>query len=111
VLTHLSLVSFFFILFFLVTYFLPFFVPFYAKQALQLGPRLDEQAWHGSRPTLPDSRPMIGACPGQPGMWLAMGHQHIGFSTGPATGQLLADLMLGQRPAMDMQPFDPARFA
>ena len=82
-----------------------------ARQALQLGPRLDAQAWLGSRPTLPDSRPMIGACPGQPGMWLATGHQHIGFSTGPATGQLLADLMLGQRPGIDMQPFNPARFA
>ena len=82
-----------------------------ARQALQLGSRLDAQAWLGSRPTLPDSRPMIGACPGQPGMWLATGHQHIGLSTGPATGQLLADLMLGQRPAIDMQPFNPARFA
>lgn len=82
-----------------------------AREALQLGQRLHAQTWLGSRPTLPDSRPMIGACPCQPGMWLATGHQHIGFSTGPATGRLLADLMLDQTPAIDVRPFDPARFA
>ena len=81
----------------------------HARQALQMGPALDAQPWLGSRPTLPDSRPMIGRCPGQPGLWLALGHQHIGFSTGPATGVLLASLMTGRPTFMDPAPFAPQR--
>lgn len=82
----------------------------HARQALQMGPALDVQPWLGSRPTLSDSRPMIGPCPGQPGLWLALGHQHIGFSTGPASGELLASLMTGAVPFMDPAPFAPDRF-
>lgn len=81
-----------------------------AREALVMGASLDTQVWQGSRPTLPDSRPMVGACPGRPGVWLALGHQHIGFSTGPGTGALLADLMLGHAPALDPEPFRPDRF-
>lgn len=81
-----------------------------AREAMSLGERTAEPDWLGSRPTLPDSRPMIGECPGQPGVWLALGHQHIGFSTGPGTGELLAQLMLGEPPAIDPHPFRPHRF-
>ncbi len=81
-----------------------------AREALPLGPRTTEADWMGSRPTLPDSRPMLGECPGHPGLWLALGHQHIGFSTGPASGELLAQLMLGETPALDPFPFRPSRF-
>ena len=66
--------------------------------------------WRGARPTLPDSLPMIGAAPGHAGLWLAFGHQHIGFATGPATGAAIADLILGARPSFDTQPFSPARY-
>ncbi len=66
--------------------------------------------WLGSRPTLPDSRPLIGAAPRHPGLWLALGHQHIGFSTGPGTAQLLADLMLGETCSINPAPFRAERF-
>lgn len=81
-----------------------------AREALALGDRTPQADWLGSRPTLPDSRPMIGGCPGHAGLWLALGHQHIGFSTGPGTGELLAQLMLGEAPAVDPHPFRPGRF-
>ncbi|MCY1310706.1 D-amino acid dehydrogenase [compost metagenome] len=81
-----------------------------AREALALGERTAEPDWLGSRPTLPDSRPMVGECPGQPGVWLALGHQHIGFSTGPGTGELLAQLMLGESTTIDPSPFRPERF-
>lgn len=81
-----------------------------AREAFALGDRLAPQAWLGSRPTLPDSRPMVGAAPGRPGLWLAFGHQHIGFSTGPGTAQLLAALMHGEAPTIDAAPFRPERF-
>lgn len=81
-----------------------------ARSAIPLGARTPDPDWLGARPTLPDSRPMIGPCPGRPGLWLALGHQHIGLSTGPGTGELLAALMLGAPPPLDPQPFSPARF-
>jgi D-amino-acid dehydrogenase len=81
-----------------------------AREALALGERTAEPDWLGSRPTLPDSRPMIGECPGHPDVWLALGHQHIGFSTGPGTGELLAQLMLGEPATTDPAPFRPQRF-
>ena len=81
-----------------------------ARQAFGLAERLESQPWLGRRPTLPDSRPVIGAAPGRPGLWLAFGHQHIGFSTGPGTALLLAALMDGQSPPLDATPFRPERF-
>ncbi|MFM8588749.1 MAG: NAD(P)/FAD-dependent oxidoreductase [Limnohabitans sp.] len=81
-----------------------------ARKVFPLGDRRDAQAWHGSRPTLPDSRPMIGPCPERPGLWLALGHQHIGFSTGPGSGELLAALMTNESPPIDAAPFSPRRF-
>lgn len=82
----------------------------FAKQAFPLGNRLEDKAWMGSRPTVPDCRPMIGAVPGHNGLWLAVGHQHIGVNTGPATGQLLAALMSGREPPVDPAPFSPQRY-
>ena len=81
-----------------------------ARQAFPLGERLEPQAWLGSRPTLPDCRPIIGACPRQSGLWLAFGHQHIGFSTGTGTAALLGSLMAGEQAAIDPAPFRPERF-
>ena len=81
-----------------------------AREAMPLGEPTSDPDWLGSRPTLPDCRPMIGECPGHPGLWLALGHQHIGFSTGPGTGELLAQLMLGEPTTIDAHPFRPQRF-
>ena len=66
--------------------------------------------WLGSRPTTPDSRPVIGEMPDCAGLWLAYGHQHIGFSTGPGTGVLLSELMSSESTSIDPRPFSPARF-
>ena len=81
-----------------------------AREAMPLGERTADPDWLGSRPTLPDCRPMIGECPGRSSLWLALGHQHIGFSTGPGTGELLAQLMLGEPTAIDPHAFRPQRF-
>ena len=81
-----------------------------ARQAIAMGERLEPTPWLGRRPTLPDSRPIIGAMPGQRNLWLAFGHQHIGFSTGPGTGAILAALMSGEAAPMDAAPFRAERF-
>jgi D-amino-acid dehydrogenase len=66
--------------------------------------------WRGARPTLPDSLPMIGPAPNHPGLWCAFGHQHIGFSTGPGTGEAIAAMIAGAPPPFDPTPFAPDRF-
>lgn len=80
------------------------------RAVLPLGDRLQDVPWRGARPTLPDSRPVIGAASKHPGLWLAFGHQHIGFSTGPGTAAVLGALVDGQVPPIDAGPFRPARF-
>jgi D-amino-acid dehydrogenase len=66
--------------------------------------------WRGARPTLPDSLPMIGPAPRHSGLWLAFAHQHIGFTTGPATGAAIAAMIGGAAPPFDAAPFSPGRY-
>lgn len=81
-----------------------------AKEAFPLSGPIENSPWLGRRPTLPDSRPIIGAAPKQKGLWLAFGHQHIGFCIGPGTARLLADLMTNQPPPIDAKPFCAERY-
>ena len=81
-----------------------------ARSVFPLGERRDEAPWKGARPCLPDMKPVIGPAPRHPGLWLAFGHGHQGFTLGPATGQLLADMMEGKETAIDMAPFRAGRF-
>ena len=67
------------------------------------------QEWMGFRPTPPDSTPLIGQI-GTSGIYTGFGHQHIGLSTGPKTGRLIAQLIDGQTPNIDMMPYSPERF-
>ncbi len=82
-----------------------------ARELASLGPRLDAQPWMGQRPCTPDMLPLLGRAPRQGGLWLAHGHAHHGFTLGPVSGRLLAELLCGQQPLLDPAPFDPARFA
>jgi D-amino-acid dehydrogenase len=68
------------------------------------------EPWRGARPTLPDSLPMIGPAPGHSGLWLAFGNQHIGFTTGPATGAAIAAMIGGAAPPFDVGAFAPSRY-
>jgi D-amino-acid dehydrogenase len=81
-----------------------------AREAFPLTEPAEDRTWRGSRPTLPDSLPMIGQAPRNPGLWLAFGNQHIGFSTGPVTGEILAALICGEIPPADPKPFRPERY-
>ena len=81
-----------------------------ARKVFPLKEAIASSDWLGSRPTTPDSRPVIGEMPACAGLWLAYGHQHIGFSTGPGTGVLLSELMSSESTSIDPRPFSPARF-
>jgi D-amino-acid dehydrogenase len=80
-----------------------------ARGVVEFGEAVGEP-WRGARPTLPDSLPMIGPAPRHPGLWLAFGNQHIGFTTGPATGAAIAAMISGDRPGFDVAAFAPGRY-
>ena len=82
----------------------------YAHELFPLGEKLDQKPWMGSRPATPDSLPIIGPALGRSNMWLAFGHAHLGFTLGPATGRLIADMMTGKKPFIDPAPFRADRF-
>ena len=81
-----------------------------ARELFPLGEVLDEKPWMGSRPATADSLPIIGPAPAQPGLWLAFGHAHLGFTLGPPTGRLITELMTGTQPFVDASPYRADRF-
>jgi D-amino-acid dehydrogenase len=80
-----------------------------ARGVVEFGAAVGEP-WRGARPTLPDSLPMIGPAPRHAGLWFAFGNQHIGFTTGPATGVAIAAMITGTQLPFDAAPFSPGRY-
>ena len=66
--------------------------------------------WMGRRPSLPDSRPVIGRSPRFVNAVLAFGHAHVGLTSAAMTGRLVAQLLTGERSSIDLSPFAPDRF-
>ncbi|MFO1167095.1 MAG: FAD-dependent oxidoreductase [Rhodoblastus sp.] len=81
-----------------------------ARRTFPLGERIDAAPWLGRRPCLPDLLPVIGPAPRHPGLWFDFGHQHHGFTLGPVTGRLLAEMMTGEETFADPAPFSVERF-
>ncbi|MER5171184.1 NAD(P)/FAD-dependent oxidoreductase [Thioclava kandeliae] len=68
------------------------------------------QGWAGVMDITPDSHPVIGPVASLPGLVLATGFSGHGFGTGPAAGQLAADLVTGAAPLVDPHPYRFDRF-
>lgn len=68
------------------------------------------EMWTGLRPATPDGLPVIGKGPCE-GLIIAGGLFRNGILLGPLVGEMAAALALGETPAHDLKPFDPARFA
>ncbi|WP_347265838.1 FAD-dependent oxidoreductase [Paracoccus sp. (in: a-proteobacteria)] len=66
--------------------------------------------WMGFRPSLPDSLPAIGPARATRRVTYAFGHGHLGLTQSPGTARLVADLVTGARPAIDLAPFSAQRF-
>lgn len=70
------------------------------------------RAWAGLYEMTPDHHPILGAAPGIPGFWLASGFSGHGVMHSPATGKILADLILqGTTDLIDAKLLDYNRFA
>lgn len=65
--------------------------------------------WMGFRPSTPDSVPLIGQI-GTTGIYTGFGHQHVGLTAGPKTGRLIAQMIKGETPNIDMSPYAPERY-
>jgi D-amino-acid dehydrogenase len=66
--------------------------------------------WMGFRPSLPDSLPAIGKAAADDRIVYAFGHGHLGLTQAAATARLVADIMAGRAPPIDLAPFRPQRF-
>ena len=69
------------------------------------------RVWTGFRPATPDNLPLIGPVPGDSTLWLAAGHEGLGITTALATAELLVTIMYGREPAIEPEPYLPARFS
>lgn len=67
--------------------------------------------WAGLRPGSPDELPLLGRVPGFSNAYIGAGHFRSGLQMSPATGTILADLMLGDTPAISLDGFHADRFA
>jgi D-amino-acid dehydrogenase len=67
--------------------------------------------WTGNRPSLPDGLPVLGAAPNYENAYFAFGNSHFGMSAGPVMGKVVAELVAGRKPDIDLAPFSPTRFS
>jgi D-amino-acid dehydrogenase len=81
-----------------------------ARELFPLAERLDTEPWMGSRPCTPDMMPIIGPAPRHPNLWFAFGHAHHGFTLGPVTGRLIGEMICGEKPFVDPEPYRADRF-
>jgi len=83
------------------------------RAAIALVPELRNakilEDWAGLRPGTPDALPILGPT-ATPGYYVATGHFRDGILLAPVTAAVMADVIMGAKPAYDLTPFSPARF-
>ncbi|MCB1970766.1 MAG: FAD-binding oxidoreductase [Geminicoccaceae bacterium] len=84
-------------------------VPIARKVLPGLGDEILEE-WMGHRPSLPDSKPVIGRSTIHERVWFAFGHGHTGLTLSAITGRMVADGIAGRQAGIPLEPFRPDRF-
>ena len=82
-----------------------------ARKILPLEDAVESEAWAGSRPCMPDMKPVIGPAPQHDKLWFAFGHSHQGFTLGPMTGRLVEEMIHDKPLLVDIKPFSAERFS
>ncbi len=82
-----------------------------ARKILPLEDAVESEAWAGSRPCMPDMKPVIGPAGKHDKLWFAFGHSHQGFTLGPVTGRLIEELIHDKPLMVDVEPFNAQRFS
>ncbi|QYM79676.1 FAD-dependent oxidoreductase [Horticoccus luteus] len=67
--------------------------------------------WFGYRPVSPDGLPYIGRFGRYANLTAACGHAMLGLTMAPITGVLVADVLAGRAPRVDLAMLRPDRFA
>ena len=67
------------------------------------------RTWTGFRPATADKLPLIGQWEPTGGVWIAAGHEGLGITTSLGTAHLIADMVMGRTPAIDVSFFAPNR--
>ncbi len=68
------------------------------------------ESWAGLRPATPDKLPILGPS-SRPGHFIATGHYRNGILQAPGTALIMADLIEGKAPSIDVSALSPMRFA
>ena len=86
-----------------------------AKRAIRFYPILKEmnciRSYAGVRPFMDDHLPLITEVEKVPGYYIATGHEGDGISMAPMTGRLIAELLAGEKPYLDLTPFNYKRLS
>jgi glycine/D-amino acid oxidase-like deaminating enzyme len=69
-----------------------------------------DREWMGFRPSMPDSLPVIGPSMRGGEVIHAFGHGHLGVTMAPVTARIVADLVAGRSPTIDIAAYRPGRF-
>ncbi|MCZ6676778.1 MAG: FAD-dependent oxidoreductase [Candidatus Poribacteria bacterium] len=69
------------------------------------------EIWRGLRPCTPDGLPFLGRSSRYDNLTIATGHAMIGVSLGPITGQLVSQLVMHEKPGIDLSALNPERFS
>ncbi len=70
-----------------------------------------DRGWAGSYDISPDNHAILGEFPGLKGFFLANGFSGHGFQHSPAVGKVMAEMILGEKPSIDISYLSPERFA
>jgi D-amino-acid dehydrogenase len=81
-----------------------------AREALPELRASEVTEWMGHRPALPDTVPVISPSAKHRGVFYATGHGHLGLTYAATTGRLIADLVTGVQPPIDLKPYRVNRF-
>lgn len=76
-----------------------------AARAIRNLTQEEQSAWLGFRPSTPNSVPFLGRAPGHANVYCAFGGGHIGMTLGPISGRVVADLVAGRDPGIDLSPY------
>lgn len=68
------------------------------------------EPWRGLRPCSPDGLPYLGRTDRYANLVVATGHAMMGVTLGPITGRLVADILSGEHPGIDLAPLSPDRY-
>jgi D-amino-acid dehydrogenase len=83
-----------------------------ARRRIRLDADLSvRRRWAGLRPVTPDGVPIIGPAARWRNVTIAAGHSMVGLTLGPGTGRLVAQLVCGETPDVDIDRFSPRRFS